>query len=418
MEAQARDRQLLDATDPAVIEALAFLDWPAADILNPRQLQDLAAVREALTGLDRAPAYPPTLYIFLKATRLCNLRCTYCNAWREGADQVMPFAMLARVVSQAMTLPGIRTLHFIWHGGETTLLSRHYFERALWLQEHFRIDRRRVEHAIQTNATRIDDDWAGFFKAAGFSVGVSLDVDPENHDRQRLFKQGGGSFAATRAGVGVLRRHDVPHGFLAVVDEQCLAMGARGLLERLVGQGVGTVGLLNALPANDESANPTPYLPWDRYVGFLRELFAEWARDFRDRIVIRELESLFRIVGGAASRLCIYQGGCMGQYLTIEPDGDVSACDKYVGDRDYRFGNLAETSLYDLLTGSAALERSKMDAKSLLDRFAACANYVHCRGGCPHDARLNARHGRTGACCGLSDLIDDMKARIEEDGNG
>ncbi len=418
MEAQARDRALLDAIDPAAIAALAFLDQPAAAILNPRQIDDLAAARAALTGLDRAPAYPPTLYVILKATRLCNLRCTYCNAWREGADQVMSFAMMARVVSQAMTLPGIRTLHFVWHGGETTLLSRHYFERALWLQEHFRIDRRMVEHAIQTNATRIDDDWGRFFKAAGFSVGVSLDVDRDNHDRRRLFKQGGGSFAATRAGVDVLRRHGVRHGFLAVVDEECLAIGARGMLERLVEQGVGAVGLLNALPANDESANPTPYLPWDRYVGFLREVFAEWARDFRGRIVIRELDSLFRIVGGASSRLCIYQGGCMGQYLTIEPDGAVSACDKYVGDMDYRFGSLAESGLYDLLTGSAALERSKMDAKSLLDRFATCANYEHCRGGCPHDARLNARHGRTGACCGLSDLIDDMKARIKEDGDG
>lgn len=418
MEASARDRELLNATDPAVIEALAFLDRPAADILNPRQLDDLAAVKAGLTAGDGAPAYPSTLYVILKATRLCNLRCSYCSAWREGADQVMSFAMMARVVSQAMTLPGIRTLHFVWHGGETTLLSRHYFERALWLQEQFRIDRRRVEHAIQSNATRIDDDWARFFKAAGFSVGVSLDVDPDNHDRQRVFKQGGGSFAATRSGVDALRRHNVPHGFLAVVDEQCLSIGARGMLERLVAQDVGAVGLLNALPANDGLATPTPYLPWDRYVGFLREVFDEWARHFRDRIVIRELDSLFRIVGGASSRLCIYQGGCMGQYLTIEPDGAVSACDKYVGDRDYRFGSLAESGLYDLLTGSAALERSKMDAKSLLDRFASCANYQHCRGGCPHDARLNARHGRTGECCGLSDLIDDMKLLVEESSHG
>jgi uncharacterized protein len=418
MIAHMPDRDRLNAVDPAVIDALSFLDSPADAILNARQLEDLAAATADIAGRDRAPAYPATLYVILKATRLCNLRCSYCSAWREGADQVMSFAMMARVVSQAMTLPGIRTLHFVWHGGETTLLSRSYFERALWLQEHFRIDRRRVEHAIQTNATRIDDDWARFFKAAGFSVGVSLDIDHRNHDRQRQFKGGGGSFAATRSGIDTLRRHGLAHGFLAVVDQQCLSIGARGMLERLVEQDVGTVGLLNALPANDERATPTPYLPWDRYVGFLREVFDEWARDFRDRIVIRELESLFRIVGGASSRLCIYQGGCMGQYLTIEPDGAVSACDKYVGDMDYRFGSLAESGLYDILTGSAALERSRMDAKSLLDRFTTCANYAHCRGGCPHDARLNARHGRTGACCGLSDLIDDMKARIEEDGDG
>lgn len=406
---------LADRVPRATRDALAFLDLPAAELFNPRQLADLADVELALDPEPGAARYPGSLYIILKATRLCNLRCTYCNAWREGTDQVMTFKMLASVIAQGMRLPGITTLHIIWHGGETTLLSRRYFERALWLQEHFRIDRRRVEHAIQTNATRVDDDWSRFFNAAGFSVGVSLDIDRANHDRQRLFKGGGGSFAATQDGVAALRRHDVPHGFLAVVDERTLEIGARGMLERLVEQGVTAIGLLNALPANAEGGTATAYLPWDRYVAFLRALFAEWIVGFRDRVMIRELDSLFGIVGGARTRLCIYQGGCMGQYLTVEPDGDVSACDKYVGDTDYRFGNLATESLYVLMTDSPALARSRAETEGLLNGFATCRNHIHCRGGCPHDARLNARNGRSGACCGLDGLIEDMKAHISKE---
>jgi uncharacterized protein len=392
---------------------LDFLRAPAKDIFNRRQLEFLLQYESPPdNGLEAD--YPVTLFLILKATRLCNLRCTYCHAWREGPDQVMEFGLLVDVIAQAMRLPKIRWLHIVWHGGETTLLSRRFFERALWLQEFFRVDDRKVGHAIQTNATLIDAEWARFFKACGFSVGVSLDFDPVTHDRTRHFRDGSGSFAATRAGMDVLAAHEVPFGALAVVDSRTIALGAQTMLDRLVAEGLSQVGVLNALPANESDGNQ-PYLEWNRYTGFLRSLFQAWHGHFRDKVVIRELDSLYRIVLGSSSRLCIFQGGCMGQYLTIEPDGRVSACDKYVGDTTHLFGRLQDNSLLELLHSSPRLKEAREEASALLRRFADCPHYAICRGGCPHDARLNMQHGRNDDCCGLSDLIEDMKSAGEEE---
>lgn len=408
-------------------------------MFNRRQRAVLAEYVPPLVDSSTAK-YPASLYIILKATRLCNLRCSYCTAWREGPNQVITFEVLTDLVAQAMRLPGVKWLHIIWHGGETTLLSRKFFKQAMWLQEHFRVDARKVGHAIQTNATLIDGDWADFFKATGISVGVSLDVDAEAHDRSRVFRDGEGSYAATIAGIRVLRDHGVPHGILAVVDEQLLTRGAAHLLAAVAEQGIESIGLLNALPPNTAqpeeavalggacrdaatgatvgSGDGQPYLAWDRYVGFLRDIFREWHARYRGVVTVLEVGSLFGIVRGGASRLCIYQGGCMGQYLTIEPDGRVSACDKYVGDPTHGFGSLADQTLQQILNDGEALVRVRADSEALLARFVDCPNHIYCRGGCPHDARLNLQHGRTGSCCGLSGLIKDIKNRIEETTNG
>jgi len=149
-------------------------------------------------------------------------------------------------------------------------------------------------------------------------------------------------------------------------------------------------------------------------VTFLRELFAIWRSRYMDRISIREIAWLYAIVKGSSSRLCIYQGGCMGQYLTIEPDGRVSACDKYVGDDAYCFGNLNRQSLAEMLVDGDRLARVREASNALIQRFSGCENYKYCRGGCPHDAMLNERFVAGVDCCGLKPLINDMKMEMEE----
>ena len=44
--------------------------------------------------------------IILKATRLCNLRCTYCNSWREGPGNVMPLEVLAKAIRDVIRAQG------------------------------------------------------------------------------------------------------------------------------------------------------------------------------------------------------------------------------------------------------------------------------------------------------------------------
>src|SRR5689334_14982178 len=47
------------------------------------------------------------LTVIVKATRLCNLRCTYCHSWKEGPGQVMGFPVLARTIRDALRDPSV-----------------------------------------------------------------------------------------------------------------------------------------------------------------------------------------------------------------------------------------------------------------------------------------------------------------------
>ena len=107
----------------------------------------------------------------------------------------------------------------------------------------------------------------------------------------------------------------------------------------------------------------------------------------------------------------------MGQFLTIEPNGIVSACDKYIGDRQFEFGNLLVADLNEVLAASKNLARSRASAASEASRMSDCKYHVVCRGGCPHDRRLNRIYqaGWDGNCCGLADLLDEISSAIHKE---
>ena len=201
------------------------------------------------------------------------------------------------------------------------------------------------------------------------------------------------------------------NGVLMVVDGEVLRLGARRLLDYFLETGVENVGLLNVIPENTapHEAQRGPFLAWSEFTGFLRELFRLWWPAYADRIQFREICDLFEKVQGQRGETCFFAGDCMGSFLTIEPGGDVSACDKYAGDADYRFGNLLENRLAPMLQ-SARLAQIREETAAAVDRTRACPWFHVCQGACPHDRYLRVQRGvaHDESCCGLRPLLDDM----------
>jgi uncharacterized protein len=357
----------------------------------------------------------------MKSTRLCNLRCTYCHSWRAGPNQTMTFPVLARATRDALRDPSVRWVDFVWHGGEATLVARDFYRQAVWLQERFRRPGQTVLNTVQTNGTRLTDDWLDFLREHDFSVGVSLDGPPEVHDSRRVDMGGKPTSARVRRGIERLRAAGIERsGTLMVVDEEIVAAGAERVLEYLVEIGVRRVALLNVLPENTPpGAEPRgDYLPFPGFVDFLRDLFRVWWPAYRDRIAIRELEDLVGQIGGEAPQICVFAGECFGTYLTVEPTGEVSACDKYIDDDTYRFGDVLTTGLSGaLLSDRLAVVRE--ENKRAVDRMRDCRWFGVCHGGCPHDRYTGERRlpGYDGRCCGLAPLLDDIAVTLAEEGS-
>ena len=352
-----------------------------------------------------------TLVLVMKATRRCNLRCTYCHSWREGPNQTMTFEVLARATQGALQAPGVSTVEFVWHGGETTLLPLSFFRKALWLQQRFRRPGQKISNALQTNGTNLTPEWLDFCRHYGLSLGISLDGPPEIHDRRRIDAAGRPTSQRVREALADVQASGLEHGVLMVIDDEVADAGAEAVLGHLLEIGAENVGLLNVIPENTPPGAPRTgsYIVWPRFVEFLRDLFRLWWPARADRISFRELADLMGKIQGSPARSCVFDGNCMGGFLTVEPMGEVSACDKYLEAEGYQFGNLLQSSLPDLLA-APALDRAWTTTADGIDLAQKCPWFHVCQGGCPHDRYLRGRLdlSRDESCCGLAPLLSDM----------
>ncbi len=354
-----------------------------------------------------------SLVVILKATRRCNLRCTYCRAWRDDDSPDMSFDVLAEILAQTLTLPGLNHVEFIWHGGEVTLLDRSFFLKAMFLQACLKQPGTRIHNSIQTNGVKISDPLLRLFKHYGFSVGVSIDAPRQLHDALRLNKAGRPTWDKVRSGIAAMRAYDLPLALLCVVGPGTVELGAPALLEDLADLNVRDVGLLNMVPENgcERQARSDAFIDWQVYLEFMAEVYTVWQAHFADRLVLRELDDLQKAVRGGRPSLCYFAGNCAGHYLTFEPDGKVAACDKYVGLSEFRFGSLKDRSLPDLFRESRNLKSARQDIDDGMSQMSGCRWYWACQGGCPHDRRLTHVLGRAEPdCCGYAPLLEHIAA--------
>lgn len=389
---------------------------PAERILGDAEL----AIFRQLSSESRCKVELPTsqLVVVMKATRLCNLRCTYCHSWRDGPDQVMSFEVMCRTIRDAVESTGPNLIEFVWHGGEVTLLSVDFFRKAVWLQQYFRRGGMEVLNSVQTNATHDNVELYRFFRDHDFSIGVSMDGPPEINDRRRLTKAGAPTSQAVLSGMDRLRALELRFALLVVVDDELAELGPRRLLVYLSQIGARSIGILNAIPENElrSKAPRGSYIAWPRYLEFQRELFKIWWKKYYDIIRIREFDSLISGLHNQPTSMCYFAGDCMGRFVTIEPNGDVAACDKYVGDPSYVFGNLRSTPLAELLSGSSVLASRIEEQRVVLESQNRCRWFRICKGGCPHDRRLKKLFAPdfSGDCCGYAPLLEDMALAIAD----
>lgn len=66
-------------------------------------------------------------------------------------------------------------VHFLFQGGEPTLIGLSFFERLVQLERKYNTRALRITNAVQTNGYDLSDEMIAFFAKEHFLVGVSLD---------------------------------------------------------------------------------------------------------------------------------------------------------------------------------------------------------------------------------------------------
>src|SRR2546421_9245956 len=110
---------------------------------------------------------PPAFHLLAKPTgAVCNLDCSYCfflskEMLYPGSRFRMTDELLETYIRQLIEAHATEpTVEVAWQGGEPTLLGLDFFRRSVGLVDQYLREGQQATYTIQTNGTKLDEQWA------------------------------------------------------------------------------------------------------------------------------------------------------------------------------------------------------------------------------------------------------------------
>lgn len=354
-------------------------------------------------------AAPPSFHLLAKPTgAICNLDCEYCffltkEQLYPGSKFRMTDDLQETYVRQLLESHQTPEVTIAWQGGEPTLMGLDFFQRSIELVEKHRKPSQQVSHTIQTNGTKLDDDWGQFFKQNNFLVGLSIDGPQPLHDTYRVDKRGRGTFDQVMQGLKVLQKHKVDVNILCTVnaangdhplevyrffrDE----LGAEfiqfiPIIERVNEDGSTMIQSGNQV--TERSVKP------QQFGQFLNTVFDEWVRRDVGTVFIQHFDAALANWVGVPPSVCIFSKTC-GNALALEHNGDLYCCDHFV-EPDYKLGNIQQTPMIELIASDRQRQFGQDKLDTLPQYCRACEVRFACNGGCPKNRFIETPDGEPG----------------------
>ena len=355
---------------------------------------------------------------------VCNLDCKYCfflskEMLYPGSRFQMADNLLETYIRQLLESEAGPEVIVGWQGGEPTLMGLDFFERSIEYVQRYRRPDQQVAYTIQTNGTRLDDEWCVFFKHHGFLVGLSIDGPAELHDAYRIDKGGAGTFADVMRGWEMLNRHGVDVNILCSVhaanadhpldvyrffrDElKTSFIQFIPIVERV------TEGMLPVanMGWGERGSDPRPLYTIDghhvteRSVGaeqwgrFLNTIFDEWVRRDVGTVFIQMFDAALASWVGAPPSMCIFSETC-GSALALEHNGDLYSCDHFVEPK-YLLGNIQKAHMLTLVTSDQQRQFGLAKRETLPRYCRECSVRFACHGECPKNRFIDTPDGEAG----------------------
>jgi uncharacterized protein len=368
---------------------------------------------------------PPAYHVLAKPTgAICNLDCKYCfflskEMLYPGDRFRMADELLETYIRQLIESHNTPEVNIAWQGGEPTLMGLDFFKRSVEYADKYKKPGQQIVYTMQTNGTKLDDEWCAFFKKHNFLIGLSVDGPKALHDTYRVNKGGQGSFDQVMQGLEYLKRQAVDFNILCTVH----AANAEHPLEvyrffrdelgaefiqfiPIVERVSATILPLANLGWSERSGGDRPlYLQEgdqvtdrtvkaEQYGDFLIAIFEEWVRRDVGQVYVQMFDVALGNWYGAPPSLCVFSPTC-GNALAIEHNGDLYSCDHYV-EPNYFLGNIQEEHMIDLVASEKQRQFGRDKLETLPRYCQECEVRFACHGGCPKNRFIKTPDGETG----------------------
>ncbi len=370
--------------NPFTSTGAAVLNRPAMAVLQAygvaQELKGNITLQLAMLGLIRpqlatpvAPRLQPdTLTAWLHVTNACNLSCTYCyvNKNAERMDETTGRAAVEAVFRSALQ-HGFKTVKLKYAGGEATLnfqliQSLHRYAQTLAASSGLAL-----REVVLSNGVALSNPILDFIRDSGISLTISLDGLGSEHDAQRLFANGRGSFKLVAWGIErAITRGIQPHLTITVTGRSVdgIARPVAFAMDRDLPFN------LNFYRDNDTSGDRAALQAEDRrLIAAMRAAFAVIEARLPRRSLIGALVDRANF-GGSHTHTC----GAGHSYMVIDHRGRLARCqmeiEKTVADV------YAADPLLSLQSVSSGFQNISVDEK---DGCRSCEWRYWCSGGCP-----------------------------------
>ena len=312
----------------------------------------------------------------IKPASACNLKCKYCfyNKVKPVTESMsMDYDVMEKIIDKSFEITNdFSVINFNFQGGEPLLAGKQYFKEFINNVNQLK-ERRIVNYTVQTNGTLIDDDWAKFFKANNFLVGLSIDGFKENNDIYRIDKNNSGTHQRILESYELLKNNEIDTNILTVLTRNLINYPQQ-LYEFYKSNEMNYVQLI---PCLDFGYVDYESLDLDKLSEFYRELFKIYIND-ENPVSIDFFRNIEIILSGQVPYKCGMKGFCETQ-LIIDSKGQVYPCDFYTEEK-YKLGDISTDSLEEIIYSNIndIFKSEKMD-DSLCKR---CRFSIICKGMC------------------------------------
>lgn len=342
--------------------------------------------------------------LLIKPTNLCNLKCIYCFSNDHFIDKtILDIKTFEKFL--ILACKECDNIQIIWHGGEPTLVGLSFYEKAFKIikdcANKYKVT---ITQSIQSNCVNINDDFINLFQKNNVRWGSSFDGKYNDCTR--------GKTQDYLNSISRFKNHNINVGAICVITKKTV----NKLLEiyedfRLRKQSVTFRPIIiDGLAKNSENDLSVSL---NDYFENIKTLFNYWFYDTTCYINVNPFLEYITLVLSEKPRVCS-NGSCIGNWFCLEPNGDITPCNRTFP-TEYKYGNVLSLNKFSDLYNSKGM--SKLLDESI-ERRSSCKNtcryFKLCNGGCNHEALINGDITKNGgySCKLFIKIIDMIKQEI------
>lgn len=148
-----------------------------------------------------------TLHVIPTAS--CNFCCDYCFVLKDksthSCDKIISDDTLYKGIDFFFNGNTSKQIIVTFYGGEPLLAFQVIYKTIDYITKNYTTD---FIKKIVTNGTLVTPEIAKFLHIHGFDVSVSLDGNPDAHNKFRKYKNGGNTFNDVIKGIELLRKYE------------------------------------------------------------------------------------------------------------------------------------------------------------------------------------------------------------------